>query len=140
MRGPIFFLFLLLAGAGAYNYHQNARLDAELANRPHAGMSDRDLSTLVLAYRVDVAEGERLLGEVPDSSDRLRGFKPSEVENRVRAFEEFQKDAASWKDRKRETLERRMRLEELQHEQGIRAQGLHQPWWRLWRRVSTINL
>ena len=140
MRAPVFLLLALLVAGGGVNYRRNAHLDAELMVRPHATLTQDELSKLLVAYETELERTERAVGVAPDPTERLTGLSASDIDARVRAFEEFQKDAEAWKERRRDVLDNRVMLDSLQREHEVRAEGLDQEWRRILRRVITIEL
>lgn len=135
-------LIVLLAIAtigGFANYTRNAPLDAELANRPYATLSEADLDALLQAYTSE-QQGlqNRLNNYAQDRTGVMDGFAPADLGGKVNAFDSFQRKNNKWRDTNREKLSHEIELEKLTKEKNIRARGLHVERNRVWRRVTTF--
>ncbi len=139
MNAPVLLVLLLgLIGAGGYaNYQRNAELDQELEFRPYAGLSDADLDALLEAYQQELSQIEDSLGNGPDGSV-FRGTKPADLGGKLKAFERFQQENERWKRGHREAINQKVVLDALRQEQAVRRAGLHKPWRRIMRRVTTF--
>ena len=139
MNAPVLLVLLLgLIGAGGYaNYQRNAELDQELEFRPYAGLSDADLDALLEAYQQELSQIEDSLGNGPDGSV-FRGIKPADLGGKLKAFERFQQENERWKRGHREAIKQKVVLDALRQEQAVRRAGLHRPWRRIIRRVTTF--
>jgi hypothetical protein len=124
--------------AGGANYVRNAPLDAELANRPYAGVSDADLQTMAKAYEGDIAQARGQLETEPSSSSYSDPGQYAAYDEKVAAFERFQRSNSDWKGRRSALFEREVTLEGLRREKSIRQRGLHKPWGRILRRITTL--
>jgi hypothetical protein len=130
-------LVLLVAGGGYLNYNRNAHLDADLEFRPYKTLSDEDIQTLIDAQGEQVQQMvSSLSGQAPDA--RVGHLAPSDMQARLEAFESFQSEHQRWRESHRELLSGQVMVDALRKEQEIRAAGLHKPWVRILRRVTTI--
>jgi hypothetical protein len=138
MRALVVAVVLLLAvgGGGFVNYQRNAPLDRDLEFRPYKGLSDTDLAALRDAYVKSVGQMESSLGNPDDGV--FRKVKPGDFQGKVQAFERFQKENERWKEGHRAALENKATIDAIQREQGIRKQGLDDPWKRILRRATTF--
>jgi hypothetical protein len=127
----------LLVAAGA-NYVRNAPLDAELANRPYGGLSDADLDAMLSAYESDVARKRAQLESEPVTNEHTDPGQYGAYAEKVAAFERFQRGNNDWKQRRGRVAEQQLTLDGLRHEKSIRQRGLHRPWARMLRRITTL--
>jgi hypothetical protein len=128
----------LLVIGGLVNYERNAALDAPLADRPYADLNRDTLDQLVETHEAQLAELTAWVEESPDASVPRQELAPSDLGGKWRAFERYQKESKRWKALRNAVLEHEVVLQGLKKEQGIRNQGLDQPWWRIYRRVTTF--
>ena len=129
-------LVLLVGLGGAWNYRRNEPLDEELAFRPYAGVSDEDLQALLDAHQERVLHmAQDFTGGGPDTS--MRHLAPSDFRGKIKQFERFQQDHERWRQGRREMLSEQTMVDAVEHERSIRRRGLHQPWGRIMRRVTT---
>ena len=135
--GLILVVLVALVGAAWFNYERNAPLDKDLEFRPYAGLSDKDLASLVDAYNIDIVEKTQELGEGPDDSGVVRSA-PSDFGGKLQAFERFQAENARWKAGHRAAVEGKVIVDRLVKERAIRDAGLHQEWRRILRRVVAL--
>jgi hypothetical protein len=125
-----------LCAGGYWNYQRNAYLDQDLEFRPFKTYSDAQIAQLVEAHRQNVVRLHLQAGEAPNVN--MVGVDESDLEGKIAAFERFGRLNRAWKDRHGLALEEQVRVEGLEREQKIRAAGLHQPWRRVLRRVTTF--
>jgi hypothetical protein len=139
MRGLL--LIVLLVGVpllGGINYMRNEPLDAELAERPYGGISDADLNSLLAAYESEVAKTRTVVESEPTMHAFNDPGRFGHQDEKAEAFEKFQNTNEAWKRSRGQLFGQQTTLEALQHEASIRARGLHKPWPRIWRRISTF--
>lgn len=127
----------LVCGGGYYNYQRNAHLDKDLKFRPFAGITDPELQVLVEAYETKMQHMARNFGASGPQVHNRRAA-PSDLPSKVAAFEQFQRENERWKEGRRQILSESATIDQLRHEQKIREQGLHKPWVRMMRRVTTM--
>ena len=128
---------MLVGGAGAYNYHRNAQLDADFQFRPYKGLSDSELEVLIAAYDEEIETLGRHRERFQDPSEKLDRVS-SYIADRIEAFEESQQRNESWKKLRRSMMERQVAVEEIRTEQEIRRSGVDKEWRRILRRVTTL--
>ena len=66
------------------------------------------------------------------------GAAPSDLEAKISAFEHFQREHERWREGRRQILGEQTTVDALRKEQQLRAQGLHKPWVRIYRRVTAF--
>jgi hypothetical protein len=131
-------LALTVPLAGGVNYMRNAPLDEELKDRPYGGISDADLESLLSAYQDEVKRTRSAVEDEPTTHSLNDPSRFGHYGEKVEAFEKFQHTNDDWKRARGQLFGQQTTLAALQHESSIRARGLHRPWPRIWRRVSTL--
>jgi hypothetical protein len=137
----VLLILVLVVGVpllGAFNYMRNAPLDEELKQRPYAGISDADLASLLAAYGQQVEHARAGVAEEPSTHDFNDPERFGHYGEKVEAFEKFQHSNDQWKQARGQLFGEQTALKDLRHEASIRERRLHQPWPRIWRRVSTF--
>ena len=132
-------LVVVVGGAGFANYHRNAPLDAELADRPYALYSDADIESLLKAH---TSERDRIRGvlsqEGSDPTQVMNGFAAADFVGKLNAFDKFQQRNNVYKRVNGMALEHEVEIEVLEKEKNIRKRGLNDPRKRMWRRILTF--
>ncbi len=132
-------LVVVVGGAGFANYHRNAPLDAELADRPYARYADSDIEALLEAH---TAERDRIRGVLSqqgsDPTGVMNGFAAGDFVGKLDAFDKFQQRNNVYKQVNGVALEHEVEIEVLEKEKSIRKRGLNDPRKRMWRRVLTF--
>ena len=137
MRVLIVLIVMGIPLAGGLNYVRNEPLDNELKDRPYAGISDADLDSLLGAYDKELSRYNGVADDpLATSYNSPESYKA--YDEKVAAFERFQKSNESWKRVRREAAGHETTLKALQHERSIRDRGLDQEWQRIMRRVTTL--
>ena len=128
-----------LCGAAYANYERNAPLDAELRDRPYAGLADKDLKALLDAYKAEKRGYQTQLAKSGgDRTTVMDGLAPADYHGKVKAFESFQRQNERWRDVNRQRLSHEVEVEKLEREASIRARGLHIEKNRILRRLTTF--
>ena len=129
-------LLLATAIAGGANYVRNEPLDAELADRPYATISEAELNSLRRAYRAEAEDLRAWIAAEPQA--RPSATSASDMQGKLQDFERFQHEANEWRAQRSRLLEREVTLAKLQQERSIRDRGLHRPWRQVLRRVISF--
>jgi len=139
MRGLLLtIVFVGLPSLAGVNYMRNAPLDAELESRPYGGIDDADLKALLSAYEGELAKAKSAAASEPTTHAFNDPSRFGHNDEKVEAFEKFQNTNEVWKRSRNQLFSEKSKLDALQHEASIRARGLHKPWPRIWRRISTF--
>jgi hypothetical protein len=136
--GPLLLVLVALVAVGAYNYHRNEGLDRELQNRPHAGISTKDLDVLAAAHKSELERLDRKLGAQSDGTREVARYAPSDLKGKLQGFDRFQTRNKAWKELYREKLDQELALEGIEKERALRRQGLDRRWVQVWRRATTF--
>lgn len=130
-------VLVVVAGGGYYNYVRNAPLDAELAKRPHKGLSTPDLLALIAAYEGEATRAKKRVAAGP-GGDTIDRVDPSDLGGKADSFAAFQRQNEGWKRARGFAMEQEFMLKELRHEKSIRDRGLDTEYGRIKRRVLTF--
>jgi len=130
---------VVVGGAGFANYHRNAPLDAELADRPYARYASADIEALLEAH---TDERDRIRGVLSkrgsDPTRVMNGFAAGDFDGKLDAFDKFQKRNNVYRQVNVIALEHEVEIEALEKEMSIRKRDLDDPLTRIWRRIRTF--
>lgn len=116
----VLIVLVVLAAAGAWNYHRNWQAEAQNAPpRPFETYATGDLEALRDAYTNEV-ESFQARYDAKEST-RQRASGAGLMDQRVREFEQIQATSDRLRDLRADVAEREARLREVEEELGQRA-------------------
>lgn len=119
---PVLVLLVLVAAAGAWNYHRNWTRDkAEEKARLYSSYSDADLARLDEGYRLELAAFNKQ--HESQRSRRIVVRDQGLIGDRVNEFERVQRAAQRSRQLSRTAADLQAQLDRISEERQIRAQG-----------------